>query len=420
MNRFGFWILKIAVSIGDQGLVSGANFLLNIFLARSISPSQYGAFSIGFSVFLFFSGFQNALILEPMSVLQPKNPQWETGNYLKTLIVANFFLTGALGFVLIFIALLFPDLLGEDRLTFIGVALSTPFILLFWLMRRTCYLYSWTSLAFQGSIVYGLTLIVGLYFLSLIKNISSFSAFILLGTSGFGASLYYWLLMNRSFKAGHVKFRFLKEIILPHWNYGRWVTGSAFVSWLGSNVLVPLIGISIGLSHAGIFRAIQNTILPLQQVLVAVVLLFLPRLSGMLLIAQRKSVKKISYVMVSGITITAFLYVCFLSAFPRQIIEILYVRKEYQDFYWLVYYLGGFAILDAMGIGTALVLRAAEKPYAIFWSQTGAAITLIPITILLIRNYGIQGAAIALVISGVIALIILIWFYRIVYNENTA
>src|SRR5690348_2243243 len=53
----------------DQGMFSFANFIMNVFLARALSPSEYGVFAVGQSLFLFIVGFQNALIIEPMSVL---------------------------------------------------------------------------------------------------------------------------------------------------------------------------------------------------------------------------------------------------------------------------------------------------------------------------------------------------------------
>jgi O-antigen/teichoic acid export membrane protein len=409
---YKIWLIKIAFSIGDQGLVSGANFLLNILLARTISTDQYGAFSIGFSIFLFLSGFLNALIFEPMSVLAPKNPQWEIKNYLENLILWNFCLTGGFGIILLAANSIFPGLLGGDHSTLIGVAISTPFILLFWLLRRACYLESRSSLALQGSAIYCLTLLVGFYLLLSMNRISSFSVFILFGLSSTITSIYYWLRINHYHSLSQSKFTLMKNIIPAHWNYGKWVTGSAFVSWLSNLVLLPLIGMMIGLSQAGIFRAMQNTVTPLQQTLTAISLLFLPRLSARKYTFPSNDSKSVK-LMVAGILSIALIYVGLICIFNRQVVMFLYNQKsDFLQYYWLIYFLGVYSMLDACGLGAGLILRASKKPQSIFFAQTGAAIVLISASLILIPNFLLKGAAIALVISSIISLVITMLFFR--------
>ena len=58
----GFWALL------DQGLFSGANFLVNILLARWLPPEEYGAFAVAMSVFYLLAGFHTAVLTEPMMV----------------------------------------------------------------------------------------------------------------------------------------------------------------------------------------------------------------------------------------------------------------------------------------------------------------------------------------------------------------
>jgi len=62
VERMRRWGLKGGLGILDQGLYSGANFVLGILLARWFSPEEYGAFSAAYSIFLLFSVAQVALI----------------------------------------------------------------------------------------------------------------------------------------------------------------------------------------------------------------------------------------------------------------------------------------------------------------------------------------------------------------------
>src|SRR5216683_4252928 len=68
-SRWAPWLNRGALSSIDQGLVSGANFALSIMLARWLPISDYGGYSFALSIFMLINAAQQALFLEPMSVL---------------------------------------------------------------------------------------------------------------------------------------------------------------------------------------------------------------------------------------------------------------------------------------------------------------------------------------------------------------
>ena len=59
------------LSILDQGMYSGFNFIASVLLARWLLPEDYGAYAIAFAIFQFGYQLQNAIIIEPMSVIGP-------------------------------------------------------------------------------------------------------------------------------------------------------------------------------------------------------------------------------------------------------------------------------------------------------------------------------------------------------------
>ena len=100
----------------------------------------------------------------------------------------------------------------------------------------------------------------------------------------------------------------LTSLFSKHWIYGKWVVGSSFVHWAGTAGYVPLIGSLVGFSEAGALRAIQNLILPLQQILAGLANLWLP-LNAKLLIEQGKdSLKANMYKMINGTLIFSVFY----------------------------------------------------------------------------------------------------------------
>ena len=44
--NFLSWLKKGSLAVLDQGLFSGANFVVNILLARWLTPEEYGAFAV--------------------------------------------------------------------------------------------------------------------------------------------------------------------------------------------------------------------------------------------------------------------------------------------------------------------------------------------------------------------------------------
>src|SRR5690242_14243325 len=75
-------LTKAVLAFLDQGLNSGSNFVVSLLLARWLTSEEYGAYALAYSIFLLLSGFHNALILEPMSVLGPSSYRRRVPEYL--------------------------------------------------------------------------------------------------------------------------------------------------------------------------------------------------------------------------------------------------------------------------------------------------------------------------------------------------
>src|SRR5258707_7227643 len=65
------WGLKSALALVDQGLFSGAGFLVNLLLARWPVPASYGDIAAVLSGLPFISAYPNVLLLEPLTVIGP-------------------------------------------------------------------------------------------------------------------------------------------------------------------------------------------------------------------------------------------------------------------------------------------------------------------------------------------------------------
>src|ERR1700722_475124 len=78
------WVTKGGLAIVDYGLISGPNFLLGGLLARWLSPSQYGASALAFSIYVLVAFLYQALLLEPLSVFSGTTYRDNIRGYLLT------------------------------------------------------------------------------------------------------------------------------------------------------------------------------------------------------------------------------------------------------------------------------------------------------------------------------------------------
>lgn len=407
MRTFG---LNAGISVADQAFISGAGFVLHIALARWLVPSEYGIFAIVFSFFLFLSGFQNALILEPMSVLASTHNHEELKDYIIHSIWLHFFLSIGLSILLLlsgFGVLLVHSPMGKP---FIGLAFAAPLILLFWLLRRACYLDGRPYLAMHGSLFYSLLLFAELWAIQEFEAVSPLTAILALGLSSATASIVLICLLGINLKTllRGCSRSALASLFSKHWRYGKWVVGSSFVHWAGTAGYVPLIGSLVGFAEAGALRAIQNLILPLQQILAGLANLWLP-LNAKLVIEQGKQSLKanLDKMIIGTLTLSVF-YLIIIVVFSKPIITLLYGPSRYDQLQWLNYYLALFAIIGVIAQGLSLALKALQRPDCVFYSQVGTAIITATIGSFLVWAFGLVGAAIGLNLSALMGVSILV------------
>ncbi|MCU1296550.1 MAG: Membrane protein involved in the export of O-antigen and teichoic acid-like protein, partial [Acidobacteriaceae bacterium] len=88
------WISKGSAAVLENGLVSGSNFIISIFLARWLSQPQYGAFALAFSIALLLFLVHYALVLEPLSVYGGAMAASSLRPYLNSLFIVHASISG--------------------------------------------------------------------------------------------------------------------------------------------------------------------------------------------------------------------------------------------------------------------------------------------------------------------------------------
>jgi O-antigen/teichoic acid export membrane protein len=389
------WAVKSGVSVLDQGLVSGSNFLLALLLARWLSPAEYGTYAIAFSIFLFISGFHNALILDPMFVLGASRHGDDIRPYNSAVIWMHFAMTAVAGLGLAATALVVRASTPSLGMSLLGLALACPFVLFFSLLRSTCYVKTRPDRSLRGSLIYAVVQFgtVALMFRS--GTLSSFSAFLAMGLAGFAAGMV--LMISEGIRPREMRWsavsRRIPGILAENWGYGKWIVGSAFVYWLSGAVYVPLVGTLAGLEEAGAFQAMQNLLRPLQQSLVALNLLFLPFISRQRAARGNSYLKKtIPAIVVVNIAVSCVYFVLLLLA-QKWVIAILYRKSFYDGFARILPYLWMATLVSAVMQGLVIGLKTLERTDLMFWGQAlGAAFTM-TLGLYMVHSFKTTGAA---------------------------
>ncbi len=414
-GRLRTWGWLSALSLVDQGLASGAGFGVNLLLARWMVPEVYGAFAVAFAGFLFVSGFQNVLLLEPMSVLGPSRHAGSLLAYFRAQIAVHAVLVGALSGVSLLGGLLLWKVVPASPLVgaVMGGGVALPFLLLAWLARRMCYVMQRPGLAIQGSALYLGLVFAGLLVLEHFGWLNPFSAFALMGCGGLiSAGLLLRTLDVLKGKSGAGKRLHWLPILQENWTYGKWLIGSALLNPAVGQAQVFFIAAFLGLGAAGGLRAMQLPSLVMTQGITATGLLFLPVLSGDHGRGAMAGMRHKSMLLSVALAGVSLCFAGFLAISSGRLEQVLFGGK-YATYAWLMPVLALVPVVNAFSIGYSMALRASQKPqFDLLANLVGAPVALLS-ALYFIRWWGLAGAASSMMLgflaSGAVTMV---WFQK--------
>lgn len=408
-QRLAFWSRIAGVSIADQVVFSGANFVTQVLLARWLGPEKYGAFAISFSIYLVISGLHNSLILEPMLVLGPTSYVHCLSQYVSDLIRMHLLVTGFLGFATILTALM---LVHDQALkqVLIAAGLALPLNLLIWLVRRIFYLRTAPVSALRVSAVYAVAVIAGIGLLRIVDSLSAVSAWFVLGLAAGIGGLTYRILTSGKPTIEEKEYSLL-AVFIKHWRFGRWIIASTLFTSGANQLQVILVGTIIGLEAAGVLRAMLSLVPPLTQVFIATGLLLVPLMARDYANGDWQALRRKTMITVIILTTISLIYEIGLIVFAKPLVLFLY-GEHYLQATWLLPIVGLIGVFTAATTGFSFSLRAMQKPehYLITAVVAGSVgfVTAISFT----RLWGLTGAAASLVsyyAAGFAVTLLLYW-----------
>jgi O-antigen/teichoic acid export membrane protein len=412
-GKFARWVTKGGLAIVDQGLISGSNFLIGILLARWLMPDQYGAFALAFSVFLLLSYVYQSFLAEPQAVFSGSAYSGSLRGYLKTLLGIHLILT-CFGVVLLGGAAAIAAVLGQENGlpgALAGVAIASPCILFFWLMRRSFYMNMAPGRAAVGAFLYFVVVTAGLFVAYKKALISPFSAYLLMAVAALGTGFYLLSQINKVLPTDTALPPTRREVWRKHWGYGKWALAVSVVTWIPYYMYYPLVSAFSGMAQAGQLRAVMNLSLPMEQSYTALSILFLPYAAR---VCREKGISsagplvaKITLLFVVG----AVAYWTILIPLKGPVFHLLYGGKYMEVAHFIPYVALG-TTMWAAAFGPAILLRAVESPDSIFYARCVASALSLLIGVPATRAFGLWGVVWSIIIANLAAFVISLYILR--------
>lgn len=403
------WSGRLGLTFSDQLIFSLSNFILNMILTRWMPAVEYGAYSLGFSIYLFFLSVPSSLIWEPMAVLGVRKQEDEQPGYFQKLLVYQTAVALALSLPLVAAAFFFY---GREAAAVRSAALALPFLALIWFSRQICYYRTAPGEALRVSSVYFILQMAGVVLLFLSDRLSVPAVFAWTSFSSLAAFLFGW--KRRGLLSGlYFSLAGLRDPgdLHTHWTYGKWMMVAGLANGIMTLSVIPLLTLFTDLESVAAFKAMQNFVTPLQQALAALSLVMLPVTARYIQQAGgRLSSRQVGLALLAASLVSA-VYLLILVFWGRDLIRLLYNQPFYLDYVWLLILLGASTSITALGYVFRILLRAMNRPESIFWSKAVPAVFVLVVGIILISRYGLAGAGITVLISMSLESLTLFVFY---------
>lgn len=406
------WGTKGGLAILEYGLIAGSNFVLGFLLARWMTAEQYGAYGLGFSIFLLLSFLYQALLLEPMSVYGGSTYRENLRGYMKTSLKMHNAISAVI-FVVFAVAAAVTYALGRSPAlagALAGLTVAAPCIFLFWFGRRGFYLKISPGPAAVGAVLYFILVVGGVFVINRMHVLSSFTAFLLMGLAALACGIALMIALQKTLDPG-TGVPELSPTWKKHWSYGKWALGSSIVGWIPTYLYFSIVSIFAGIAHAGELRALMNLAGPVLQTYAALSMLFLPYASRVQSKEGNAGTYALTWRMTLLFTAGAIAYWAMVIPFRGQILNLLYAGNyssvgQYLPFFALE------TIIWSASVGASIVLRAMESPRSLFFANCAASAITLVVGIPATKLFGLWGVVWSIILANSSALAIAIVLLR--------
>lgn len=383
------WVTTGGWAVVDQGAFALSTLLVNVLLARWLSPSDYGAFVTSYAVFVLLSMVHAGIITDPLVVFGAGRYVSWFSQYLRRVVREHFLLTFAAAGVLAACALLLQRLQQPQvAVALLGIGCGAPFMLLASLTRRACYAQSRPQWAALGGMLNLIVVVVGMAALNATATLSILSAQALMAAAALLASAPVLPGLLRLTPEG-AACQDLGGIRGAHLQFGRWTAASGVLTWANTQGFYLSLALLGGLAATASLRATLTLVLPIMHVDLAMAGLLLP-----VLVRSRgtpRRFRRVLRVAISGFAAEATCYGILLGVVGARAMYLLYGGK-YSAEPGVFLLLAGVPLVYSLSNTCDAALRALEQPRKVFLGALAGTAVMLTAGIAAAHLWGAAGA----------------------------
>jgi O-antigen/teichoic acid export membrane protein len=409
LSRFDLSSVKmpLLISLCNQLISSGGNFLIGIYLARVLTLEGFGLYGMGYGICMLYVGIGNSLLLTQMVVNMPERAENQKAKYAAKIFCAVALLglivlalTGA-GFSMALV--MYPE---YDRYlpSVFAVSLASVMFLCNEFFISYAYLKRQETLALVVNALTIFTLFSGLA-LERIMNIPLSAEHVLL-LYALGAAIGSCVAYFTSPLPLREGIRNMKPEMEEAWHHGRWALGGSVITWIQAQAYTYVLAFFLGPGGVGQANAARIFISPFSFFLPAINKVAIPRLAD-LRQSNPQRMFRVSMMLTLWLSILTIVYSFLLLSCLDFVANIILGRHDerIESVVWAWCLVLVFQMIRS---GGAVLLQVQKKFRILMLVNIPTAVITVVAAIALIHWFGAVGSVLGMV-SGEIVLASFIW-----------
>jgi O-antigen/teichoic acid export membrane protein len=417
-TRVRWQLPPVWLSIGDQCVVSGLNFLTMVVLGRWSGLGELGYYSLAFTVIVVLMAMQESLLVAPFTVLihrlrRPGRRQ----SYAAATLLQQLLIAGAVSLTLLVVGEIVLRFAAPDERSSIILTLAVvaPVWLLKDFARRVCF----AELDTAGPLLIdGLSATVQIIALAVLALTGNLSAVSVLMAAGLGHVLaaMAWCLVRRPQRWVHSQ-TFWRAARL-NWSLGSWSCAGRLVEMMHAYSIHWLLAAVSGPAAAGAYAAAHCMLALSNPILMGIGNLLAPQTARAYISGGMAALRTI--VIRTSITVTLVTLALVLLLICSSRYLLLYSFGEVQpEQVTVIAILSAGMLAGMMSFGAENALRALARPADNFKAGVAGWCISVVVAALLITQWNAQGAALGALAGNVAAALVrVVLFLRAMHGKS--
>lgn len=395
LKHYGDFIdRKSTLSLIDQAVASGTNFLTGVIIGRACTKEQFGLFMLGFSIVLFVMNLQSSIILMPYMVYSPRLKPVEHARYTDSTLIHQLGLSTLAIVALVVGGVVLSSGIGPQGLA--PVVWKLVFVIPFILLREYIRQISFANLRFKAALILdsgvSVVQICSLLLLAYLGLVSASLAYWVIGLACGLAAVGWFVGMRKTFALQVT--RAISDLS-NNWTLGKWVFASGLL-WVLSMELYPwILAVFHGTASNGVWAACFGIVAITNPLFLGMMNVFGPKIAHSYAeggaTGLRRYVFKVGAVF--SVVITPFCVLLFM--FGGSLVVILYGDK-YAGNGLVVSVLALNLLVSTIAFSLSRALYAIERADLDFAVNLVALFVLLTLGLWLVKTFGPLGVACSL------------------------